>query len=131
MQATWRRSRWPSSCPVCETAPSEASLAALLLVCVSALWFSIKLDLDIRGRNCDRRVERSPALSGLDELAALLRRHSLGVKVHPNRIEQAHLGPNRLAGIEHGANGDGGRLQRQLMCPGHHLHEFDATGGNT
>ena len=54
---------------------SEASLAALLLVCRPALWFSIKLDLDIRGRNCDRPVERSPALEGLDELGALLRLH--------------------------------------------------------
>ena len=60
---------------------SEASLAALLLVCIPALWFSIKLDLDIRGRNCDRTVERSPALEGLDELGALLRLHSLEVKV--------------------------------------------------
>jgi hypothetical protein len=109
-QAIWPRSRLLSSCPVCETAPAEGNLAALPLVCVPALWFSIKLDLDIRGRNCDRTVERSPALEGLDELGALLLRDSLEVKVQPNRIEQAHLGPNRLAGIEHCTNGDCGRL---------------------
>jgi hypothetical protein len=57
-----------------EMAPAENNLAALLLVCVPALWFSIKLDLDIRGRNCDRTVERSPALEVLDELDALLLR---------------------------------------------------------
>jgi len=85
-------------------------LAALLLVCVPALRFSIKLDLDIRGRNCDRTVERSPALEGLNELGALLLRDSLEVKVQPNGIEQAHPGPNRLAGIEHCTNGDCGRL---------------------
>jgi hypothetical protein len=68
-------------------APAEVNLVALLLVCVPALWFSIKLDLDIRGRNCDRTVERSPALEGLDELGALLLRHSLEVKVQPNRVE--------------------------------------------
>ena len=110
MQAIWRWSRSPSSCPVCETAPPEASLAALLLVCVPALWLGIKLDLDIRGRNCDRPVERSPALEGLDELGALLLRDSLEVKVQPNRIEQAHPGPNRLAGIEHCTHGDCSRL---------------------
>jgi hypothetical protein len=109
-QAIWRWSRLLLSCPVCETAPAEVNLAALLLVCVPALWFSIKLDLDIRGRNCDRTVERSPALEGLDELGALLLRDSLEVKVQPNRIEQAHPGPNRLAGIEHCTNGDCGRL---------------------
>jgi len=67
-----------------------ATLAARLLNCVIALWLSIKLDLDIRGRNCDRTVERSPALEGLDELDALLLRHSPEVKVQPHRIEQAH-----------------------------------------
>lgn len=70
--------------------PPEARLAALLLNCVFALWFSIKLDLDIRGRNCDRTIERSPALEGLDELGALLLRDSPEVKVQPHRIEQAH-----------------------------------------
>ena len=90
--------------------PPKARLAALLLNCVLALWFSIKLDLDIRGRNCDRTVERSPALEGLDELGALLLRHSLEVKVQTHHIEQAHPGPNRLAGIEHCTNGDCGRL---------------------
>ena len=54
-------------------APAENNLAALL-VCVPALWFSIKLDLDIRSRNCDRTVERSPTLKILDELGALLLR---------------------------------------------------------
>ena len=68
---------------------SEAGLAALLLVCVPALWFSIKLDSDIRGRNCDRAVERSPALESLDELGALLRHDPLEVKVQLNRVEQA------------------------------------------
>ncbi len=58
--------------------------------CSFALWFSIKLDLDIRGRNCDRTVEWSPALEGLDELGALLLGDSLEVKVQPHRIEQAH-----------------------------------------
>ena len=53
----------------------------LLLICVPALWLGIKLDLDIRSRNCDRTVERSPALEGLDELGALLLRDSLEVKV--------------------------------------------------
>jgi hypothetical protein len=90
--------------------PPEARLAALLLICVPALWFSIKLDLDIWGRNCDRTVERSPALECLDELGALLLRGSLEVKVQLHRIEQAHPWPNRLAGIEHGPNGDCGRL---------------------
>ncbi len=111
--------------------PPKASSTALLFVCVPALWFSVKLDLDIRGRNCDRTVERSPALEGLDELSALLLRHSLEVKVQSNRIEQAHLGPNRLAGIEHCTNGDFSRLQRHLLCPGQHLHEFDATSSDT
>jgi hypothetical protein len=114
-----------------EMAPAENNLAALLLVCVPALWFSIKLDLDIRGRNCDRTVERSPALEGLDELDALLLRDPLEVKVQPHRIEQAHLGPNPFAGIEHCTNSDCGRLQRHLLCPGQDLHEFDATGGDT
>ena len=61
--------------------------SASLLVCLPALRLSVELDLDIRGRNCDRTVERSPALEGLDELGALLLRHSLEVKVQPNRVE--------------------------------------------
>ena len=89
-QAIWRWSRLLEPCPVCETAPAEVNLAALLLVCFPALWFSIQLDLDIRGRNCDRTVERSPALEGLDELAALLLGDSLEVKVQTHRSEQAH-----------------------------------------
>ena len=38
------------------------------------------LDLHVRGRNCDRAVERSPALEALDELRALILRDSLEVK---------------------------------------------------
>jgi hypothetical protein len=60
-----------------------------LLVCVPALQLSVELDLDIRGRNCDRPIKRSPALEGLDELGALLRRHPLEMKVQPHRVEQA------------------------------------------
>src|SRR5215471_6230157 len=76
------------------------------------LWFSIKLDLDIWGRNCDRTVEWSPTLEGLDELGALLLRDSLEVKVQPNCVEEAQHGPNRLAGIEHPTNDDCGCLHR-------------------
>ena len=80
--------------------PPKARLAALLLNCVLALWFSIKLDLDIRGRNCDRPVERSPVLEGFDELGALLLGHSLEMKVQPNHIEETQLGPDRIVRIE-------------------------------
>jgi hypothetical protein len=86
--------------------------------------------LDIRGRNCDRAIERSPALKGLDELAALLLRYPFEMKVQPNRIEEAQLGPDRIVRIEHSTNGDGGGLQRHLLCPCQHLHEFDPTGGD-
>ena len=83
-QTIWHWSRLLQSCFVCEMAPAENNLAALLLVCVPALWFSIKLNLDIRSRNCDRTVERSPTLESLDELGTLLLRDSFEVKVQPN-----------------------------------------------
>src|SRR2546427_4357319 len=55
---------------------------ALLLLCrhFPALEVRGDLDLHVRGRNCDRAVERSPALEALDELRALILRDSLEVK---------------------------------------------------
>jgi hypothetical protein len=58
-----------------------SNLLCSLLVGISALQLSVEQDLDIRGRNCDRPIERSPALEGLDKLGALLLRHSLEMKM--------------------------------------------------
>jgi hypothetical protein len=83
------RKMWEQECRGRTLERVASDLSCPLLVCVRALQLSVELDLDIRGRNCDRPVERSPALEGLDELGALLRRHPLEMKVQPHRVEQA------------------------------------------
>src|SRR5690349_27264 len=95
-----------------------------------SLRLGVELDLDIWGRNCDRSIERSPALEGLDELLALHVGHALEGKVQLHRVEERHVWSNWLVGIEHATDGGSHRLQGDLVCSGQHLHELDSAGGD-
>jgi hypothetical protein len=63
------------------------------------LPLDVEVDLDIRGRNCDRAVERSPALEECNELGTLLIGYSLQMKLQPDRVEHADVLPHRVVAI--------------------------------
>ena len=82
MTAEGLRSRGAEGNPDRASAPPSSS--APQLFCSSPYFPALEvrgdLDLHVRGRNCDRAVERSPALEALDQLRALILRDSLEVK---------------------------------------------------
>src|SRR5690349_24958824 len=55
------------------------------------------VDSDIRRRNCDAAVKRSPAFEAVDEIVRLRAAHTANGEVDLDRIEQRKILPNRLA----------------------------------
>src|ERR1700693_3267685 len=91
----------------------------------------LDLDLNVRGRNCDRSVERSPALEGFDELLALARGDAGEVKSQPNGIEEGDVRANRVGPVHHACDRDARARQRHAPVLRQHLEELDAAGGHT
>src|SRR5262245_20154626 len=101
---------------------------AVGVICPHALTVRTKGDLDVRGRNCDRAVERSPALEGLDELRPLLRRHAAEVKFQAHAVEHAQVGAHRPAAVLHGLDRGAHGLHGDVLIFRDHLHQLDGAG---
>lgn len=70
------------------------------------------LHVNIRGRDRDRAVQRSPALEGLHQLAGAFVAGSLQAKLQANGIEQRDIGTHRLRTVHCSLDLDGNGLQR-------------------
>jgi hypothetical protein len=91
----------------------------------------MNFDLDLRGRNCDRAVERSPSLEAVDQLPTLLLRDSLEVKLQADSVEQADVWTGWLAAILKSLDGHVDRLHRQVLIFGYHLDQLHAAGSDS
>jgi hypothetical protein len=87
--------------------------------------------LHIRGRNCDRAVERSPALEPLDQKAALLFRNPFHPKMQVHGVEQCHVGPHWSGAIKVALDIHCDSAQREGLRLGQHLHEFNSAARDT
>ena len=64
-----------------------------------SLIFNDEFDLHIWGRNCDRAVQRSPALEGLDQLPALLVGDTFHAEAQAHGVEQGNIWAYRAGAV--------------------------------
>ena len=90
-----------------------------------SLIFNDEFDLHIWGRNCDRAVQRSPALEGLDQLPPLLFGDAFHAEIQAHGVEQGDIRAHRVGAVDDAADIRRDAVQRNRLRLGQHLHQFD------
>jgi hypothetical protein len=91
----------------------------------------MNFDLDVRGRNCDRAVERSTALEEGDEFRALLLSHTLEVEPQADGIEESDIRADGPGAVHLAGDRDARPAERDASVLRQHLQKLDTAGGNT
>src|SRR5439155_11808186 len=85
------------------------------------------LDRHIRGRNCDRTVQRSTPLERLDEPRRIVIAHAVELEAQMHRVEHRDIGPHWIATIEPTPDRCTHRAERDVLTARNDLEQFDAT----
>src|SRR5580765_4370632 len=88
------------------------------------------LDFNLRGRNCDRAVERSTPLEAFDEIVRLRRVDAAHAEPQRDRREQAHVVAGALARVEHALDAGAHPAEREAVVAGEDLDQLDAARGD-
>ena len=75
-----------------DTAVALAMTVGREVIIFRALDFNLHVHLHVRGRNCDRAVERSVAFEALDQDVALFGANAAEGKVYSHRAKECHVG---------------------------------------
>src|SRR5262249_29062110 len=90
----------------------------------------VHLDLNVRGRNCDRAVERSTPLEGVDEFGALLLGDSFEIELETDRVEKGNVRTHRVRAIHDAGSCDGNGAERNAFVSGDDLQELHTARGD-
>jgi hypothetical protein len=89
-----------------------------------------KSDLDVRGRNCDRPIERSTPLEAVDQVLRLLVTDTSKVESDVNAVEEVYILAYWRGGILSRFDGGLNRAQRHILLARKYLDQLDAASGN-
>ena len=77
--------------------------------------FDHQFDGDVSGRNCDRAVQRSPALEQIDKTLALLLAYAFHPKTQAYGVEQRDIFARRAGAVNGATDIDGNSLDRDRL----------------